>query len=64
MGRANKGECNKIGTLESLNRAGESFHASVQTPGLPDGIFLDQKSQFGYIFGAVEWNMLVYVLTF
>jgi hypothetical protein len=30
--------------------------------GLPDGIFSNQKSQFWYIFGAIEWKMLVYFM--
>jgi hypothetical protein len=32
--------------------------------GLPDGIFPNQKSQFGYIFRDLQWKKLIYFWPF
>jgi hypothetical protein len=31
--------------------------------GLPNGLFSNQKSQFGEIFRALDWKMLIYFMS-
>jgi hypothetical protein len=55
-------QCWTLNTEIKFTTFKDGFQA-YSTPGLPDGIFSNQKSQFGYFWRVLDWKMSVYFST-
>jgi hypothetical protein len=53
----------RIKKARQRNGAANRKKANSFRAGLPDGLFSNQKSQFGYILGVLQWKILEYFMT-